>query len=372
MPSRVLRGLVLLLVALLAMEGAARMEDRVRYGTPWFSPYRDQSELLVRQADGMHARPGARFQKWGINSLGFRGPEAPAQAAPGTLRVVTTGASETFGLYEAEGKEYPRQLQDSLEARLPELGCKRVEVLNAAMPGMSLPTVTQDVTLRLHRFAPQVVVYYPTPAQYLDDLPPKAAQPDSSGGPPSAIWKDAFLPRMSGRLREQAKGLIPDRVQDYLRVRLVAQEVSTREAGWRFDEVPADRLRAFEADLRRLVGAVRMIGAEPVLATHANAFRSARELDPVLLHKWERFYPRAPGRIIVAFDEAAAIVTIRVAEDSAVALADLHSTIEPGGFADYAHFDERGAASVAAALSESIVALAQRENLPTCPGGTGL
>ncbi|TFG62861.1 MAG: hypothetical protein E4H28_07155, partial [Gemmatimonadales bacterium] len=217
------RLLPLTIVILLSMEVAARAEDWIRYGTDWLSPYREQSEMIVRDADGVHGRRNARFQKWVMNNLGFRGPDVDSIPPPGTLRVVAAGASETFGLYEPEGKEYPRQLEDSLTASLRALGCtevNRVEVLNAAMAGMTLPTVTQDVRLRLPRFAPSLVVYYPTPPQYLGDSPPAAARPDSNpAGPSTPDWTRRLHPRILDRMREQSKGLLPNRVQEYLRAR---------------------------------------------------------------------------------------------------------------------------------------------------------
>ena len=143
-----------------AFELTARVEDLVQYGVPIRSPFNATSELLVRSPDGMHGRRSAAFQKWRMNGLGFRGPEVDSAKAPGRLRVITAGASETFGLYEAPGKEWPRQLEDSLRRRLAGSACGRdgVEVWNAAFAGMSLPTIRQDIERRLVRFSPDVIV----------------------------------------------------------------------------------------------------------------------------------------------------------------------------------------------------------------------
>ena len=353
------RYLLLVAVLFLAMEGAARTEDRVRYGTAWFSPYREQSEMIVRDADGVHGRRNARFQKWGMNNLGFRGPDVDSVPAPETLRVVTAGASETFGLYETEGKEYPRQLQDSLTAALPALAClrvHRVEVLNAAMAGMTLPTVTQDVQRRLPRFAPAVIVYYPTPSQYLNDEMPVAARPDSTAaGPSSPDWRRSLHPRVLDRLREQAKGLLPERVQDYLRARMIESAVAAHAPGWQFERIPPDRLAAYEADLRAFVGAARAIGAEPVLATHGSMFSGDRPANPRALRMWGRFYPRATGAVILAFDSAAAERTRAVARDSSVALADVLRMVAPGGYADNIHFTDVGAGEAAGTIASAVV-----------------
>lgn len=362
--------LLFLAVMLLVMEATARIEDRVRYGTDWFSPYRDQAEMIVRDADGVHGRRNTSFQKWTMNNLGFRGPDADSVPPPGTLRVVATGASETFGLYESKGKEYPRQLQDSLTAALPRIGCaglERVEVLNAAMPGMTLPTVTQDIRLRIRRFSPDIVLYYPTPSQYLNDAMPVAARPDSNSfGPSRPDWRRGLHPRVLDRLREQLKLLVPQSAQDYLRKRMVAAEVAAHRPGWRFDSIPVERLDAYEADLRTLVGVTRSIGAEPVLATHASIFTPGVPPDPRPLHMWERFYPRATGAVILAFDSAAAVRTRIVASDSSTELAEVLGMVGPDGFSDNIHFNDSGASQATGMMTAAVVGAARRK---LCGGG---
>jgi hypothetical protein len=373
------RGAVLFALFAVALEITCRVEDRIRFGTPILSRFTSQGDLLVRDSLGAHGRPNGRFQKWVLNGLGTRGPEVAPVPAPGTLRVVAAGASETFGLYESAGREYPRQLEDSLRASLaagPAPACAaglpaptRVEVLNAALPGMSLPTVVQDLRLRVSGMRPDVVLLYATPAQYLEDQPPAAARPDSSPAAGDVPFVRALRPRALARVREQAKQMLPAVAQDWLRRRDIGRQLRARPAGWRYTGVPAERVTLFERDLRGAVGAVRAVGAEPVLATHANRFLGARSLDERQLNAWERFYPRAPGRVIVAFDSAANEATRRVARDSAVAIADLARALAGGGpavFADFSHFTDDGAARVAGTLSAT-VAEAGRARLCAAP-----
>ena len=168
-----------------AFEATARVEDLIRYGMPLAAPYRSEVDLVVHDSLGMHGRPGAQYLKWSLNSLGTRGPEVSRQRQPGVLRVVTTGASETFGQSEAPGREYPRQLEDSLKRYLRQgalASFGSAEVLNAAFFGMSLPTATQDVHLRVAGFEPQFVVLYPTSVQYLNDELPTAVEPAAGPG----------------------------------------------------------------------------------------------------------------------------------------------------------------------------------------------
>jgi len=374
MITRILQGALLTTAVLLAMEVAARTEDRVRYGTPWMTPFREPAEMIVRDADGVHGRRDVRYQKWVMNNLGFRGPQADSMPAPGTLRLIATGASETYGLYESPSKEYPRQLQDSLDARLAGRGCasaERAEVLNAAMAGMTLPTVAQDVRLRLHRYSPGIVLYYPTPSQYLADLRPVAARPDSSRNRTPVDGRTGLRPRMLDRLREQLKQLLPAAIQDRLRARMIVRQAASHPAGWRFESLPQDRLAAFDSDLRDLVGEIRRIGAVPVLATHGSMFAHGYNGDSAQLRAWERFYPRATAAVILSFDSAAAARTKQVAHDSAVALVDVSALVDVGGFADNTHFNDVGAAVVAGAIAREVTEVVLPGLCPVLPSARG-
>jgi hypothetical protein len=360
-----------------SVEAACRIEDWVQFRTPVFATERSQVDLLVRDASGMHGRPGGHFQKWSLNAFGMRGPEVSQAKPNGILRVVTAGASETFGLYESPGREFPRQLEDSLNARFAAAPAKceppeRAEVLNAAMPGMSLPTIEQDIRLRIHQLKPAIVVLYATPPTYLFDEVPLAARPDSlTPVAPALPWKNAFHLRVADRLRSQIKSLLPSFLEDRIRRHEIEAVLDRHLRGWRFDSVPSDRLGAFDRDLRRAVGTILSIGATPVLVTHANRFAGSGISDEADLRMWEKFYPRAAGRTIVAFDSAARLVTIAVARDSQTVLVDLApklSLTRGAAFADYSHFTDLGAALTAGALTQSILTGAGR-NLPAACGG---
>ncbi len=356
-------GLLLGLVFVVALEGMVRVEELVRFGTPVVSPFHDQAQLFVRDADGMHGRPNARFEKWVLNGNGMRGPEASERKAPGTYRIITVGASETFGLYERPGREYPRQLEDSLEAmrRDGRCGCPgvaRFEVLNAAMLGMTLPTARQDVRNRLRRFGADAIVVYPTPPAYLSENVPTAARPDSSGRAARIAPTDWVYPRVAARLREQTKTMLPSAAKDWLRRREIAQVASEHPAGWQYEQVPEDRLAQFESDVRQTVGVIHEVGARPVLISHANAFRPGEPRDPVLINSWVRFYPRASGDVIVDFDDRAAARVASVAADSTVPFVDWHAEAPKHGaavFRDFSHFSDAGAGQLARLIAVTVL-----------------
>lgn len=342
-PLRVARAAALLVIVLLAAEGAVRVEEWVRWRTPLLSRVRAVTDLAIRDSRGVHPAPSSTFRKWKINSVGTRGAE-PRDGRP---RLIVTGASESFGLYESPGHEYPQQLADSLDA----IACS-ADVLNAAFPGMSLPTVEQDLRLRLAELHPTAVLYYPTPPQYLDaDGIPYAATPDSSGN--RGAQKIPLHSRFLDRAANQLKNMLPP-VADYLRAREITASREGHPEDWLFTTVPDDRLQAFEGDLRRLVGTIRSLGAAPILTTHANGFLGTPPKGDDVLRAWERFYPRAAGSTLVAFDAAASERIRRVAADSGVALVDLEVGFRglpaPVNFADFSHFTDAGAARMASLL----------------------
>ena len=366
MAARILALVAFLGLFAVVFEITARVEDLVRFGTPIFSPYTDQTDLILQDEFGARGRPNARFQKWVLNSIGTRGPEVAPTKAPGVVRVVTAGASETFGLYETPSREYPRQLEDSLSVSLTRLSCvpaqrpQRAEVVNAALPGMSLPTVSLDVKHRIASLRPDFIVYYPTPAQYLDELPPGAV---ARGVPTTEVppLTRALYPRSWARLRSQLKAMLPSVAQTWVRQREVKTILRSRPAGWQFTSVPNDRVELFDQDLRRMVGTIRATGAVPILATNSNAFLGADPSGVEVLYAWERFTPRATGQVILAFDSVSREIVRQVGRDSAVAVAEVDKAVRGrAAFADFLHFTDAGAAAVARVLTEAIVGELQR------------
>ena len=356
--------LLIVLVFVFSVEFACRVEDWVMYRMPILSRYRSLDDLVVRDAMGMHGRPNARFEKWVMNDLGMRGPPTTKTPAPGTVRVITVGASETFGLRESPNREYPRQLEDSLNAQVSRASCsrpeiRRFEVLNAAFAGMGLPTIEQDVRNRLAPLGAKIVVIYPSPASYLDEQAPAAARPDSSGQAEQAMpLRRALYPRALSRMREQLKQALPEVIKTPLRARQTRAMVAAHPPGWRFESVPSDRLAQYDADLRRLIGTIRRVGATPVLVTHANEFVGRPSADAPMLIAWEKFYPRATGRTIIAVDSVARALTIAAGADSGVVTVDAARTLagQPlSAFADFVHFTDLGASVMAGVVRDGVV-----------------
>jgi lysophospholipase L1-like esterase len=92
-----------------------------------------------------------------INSRGFRGPDFQDEKKPGTLRILTLGASSTFGYRNRDHETYPFQLQRTLDERAPD---RHFEVIN-----FSVPHATSDNIVAMFRaeglaLDPDFVTFY--------------------------------------------------------------------------------------------------------------------------------------------------------------------------------------------------------------------
>ena len=272
-----------LLVALVVLELCARTDDLLTWQAPFWGEYSEEM-LFVTDSLGYHLRPNGRFQKWQISSYGFRGPEITVEKPAGVRRIIAVGASETFGLYESRGKEFPAQLQYLLDQQRPG----RYQVLNAAIPGISPSRIGHYFETWLHRFSPDIVIFYPTPSFIL--VPPEAPQtwkPQRNGDPGLR-----FSPRIISRTRDLYKRLAPQLVQTYVRRLLVDRAVRNQPADWVQSSVPPERVEAFRKALEGLAQVVRASGSEIVFATHANRIgRGDTREEQALLVAWRKQSP---------------------------------------------------------------------------------
>ena len=159
-----IKTIIFLPLFLLTLEMCARIEDAILYNAPFFYNYTFDSMLYTYDKYGKTGRPNGRFQKWQLNSFGFRGDEIELNKPQYVTRIVCVGASETFGYYETPRHEWPAQLSDILDAY--KKGC--YEVINTALPGRRLQSNTVHLKERVLRFKPDIVIFYPSGLYYMD------------------------------------------------------------------------------------------------------------------------------------------------------------------------------------------------------------
>ncbi len=162
------------------------------------------------------------------------------------------------------------------------------------------------------------------------------------------------------------KRILPESAQNWLRIRQVrAAEAAQKQV---FDRVPERILSLYAADLTSLIDDLRAAGVEPVLVTHATMFGQRVEPDvKEWLTVWRRSYPMLREDGFLDMENRANDAMRRVAAERNVALADAAAWMPSGRqyFADFVHFNDRGAAEIARIVATRLQCL-DGERSPDC------
>jgi lysophospholipase L1-like esterase len=333
------------LVAALTLEVAARLDDWYTQGANPLEPY--TINTLFRASE--HVREGVphkRFGKWVMNGLGYRGPELVA----GRANIITFGASETFGLYERAGNEYPRQLENALNAS----GADGYNVVNIAIPGMRIGRISY-LQAALDKTHARYVVVYPSPANYIGASKPYCGQKPRPSPPEHGL--DDKL-RIAGKVFQLTKTVLPDRVMTPLRQ--IGLWNATRALPEVFETAHEPALHAFVEDLRCVVNASAKSGARTILVTHANYFVDrVTDASRGQMIAWRRFYPDLSEAGMLDLEKRSNEAVRKLGAELGVPVVDAAAHI-PGGakyFADFVHFSDEGSALMAKLLAQEIQSL---------------
>ena len=279
----VLRCLIGLSLFAFSMELCARIDDNIKYQAPLIGVY-SPDILRERDHDGVkHNVPNIRFEKWQINEFGFRGQAFPVEKPEGVKRIVCMGTSESFGLYEDAGKEWPSQLAEMLS------GKEGYQVINASVVGLSLPQFAPYIEKYVLRFQPDIVILYLNPyfsAQ--ESLVEKASVAQRVPEPPPR-WKPkgrptqgfSIMPRLAAKMKVAVKGALPPSLVRRYQLWKLSGEIKTLEDKELKGKKPADNmpegvLESFKKDLIRLVTFLKdrriqvVLSSYPVLISYDN------------------------------------------------------------------------------------------------------
>jgi len=355
--TRILRhALAALVVVIITWELACRVDDRLSAGVPILSRY-GMNNLYRDSQWGPIGNPGARFGKWHINSEGFRGPESADLS--GRITVLTYGASETFGMYEKEGNEFPRRLETLLNAD----GTNRYRVRNMGLPGMRVGSGARYLAHVVKEYRARVVVMYPTPAHYIGvsrAYCDRALQPLPEG------WNSAPMLRLPERFSDLIKATLPRAIMTQLRVWSIDLSMHGQVPLQQVDETS---YQAWEDDLRCAIRSARSSGATlPILVTHANRFgHMETSEDNYWLVAWRQQYKTLDERAFLGHEKRSNEILARIAAEEGVPLVDADAVMSGHReyFHDYAHFTDEGSAIIAQLIYQK---LAERLEIEDRPG----
>jgi len=337
----ILKASLYITLVFITLEACARLDDYYVWDAPFFEVY---SSNLLRYEDeyGKRNRPNYKFEKWKINSHGFRGNDIDFVKPDGVKRVVILGASESFGLYESAGQEYPAQLQSLSQNLNGDL-----EVINASSAGLSIPQMTKLFESFLIKYSPDIIVIYPTPTFYLDNERPKSRRYSTY----PQMERKHFSLRLQRKIKQKLKTIMPAYLQTLLRKFIIQKELYKLDKTTIWNKPPEDRLMYFNEDISVLIESIKVSGGVPVLMTHAHRFPHFSDLsksDKYILTSWRRFFPRATEHCLLDFESAINREIMKISKSEKVSVIKLASQLTGKSdlFRDFSHFNDVGSEKV--------------------------
>lgn len=173
--TRLVFGALTVLLVLVVLEAGARGILAVRAGLPALL-YGFGDAARSRRTLALHDDLRSGYSKYAphavlrdfdpdtgegfavhVNAAGFRGADWTDAKPPGTVRIVTLGASSTFGYHARDDETWPVRLQEILRARCP---AGRYEVLNLGMPHLMSEEILALFRAEALPLQPDVVTFY--------------------------------------------------------------------------------------------------------------------------------------------------------------------------------------------------------------------
>jgi hypothetical protein len=266
---------IIAIACLLTIEVSARLDDVRKYGAPFWGPY-SYGRLLTVDEKGIRRNvPNTSFEKWRNNSSGFRGPDISAEKPPGVTRIVCMGTSETYGLYENSGKEWPAQLQAMLDRH------GNFQVINSSVVGMPLHFYRPYLEKRVVSFKPDMVILYVNPYPFILRMERSTGSAMRAARPlqdravmESQSFSSRGLAKIKLKLVAELKRQFPSPLLTRYRVWKYSNDVYAAENRLKLkgkspkDIVPQSDIVAFRKELRDLVEYLKRNGTKVVLSSY--------------------------------------------------------------------------------------------------------
>jgi GDSL-like Lipase/Acylhydrolase family len=184
-----------------------------------------------------------------INSHGFRGREFEVQKAPGVVRVLTMGASSTFGYYDRDDQTYPYYLEQILNS-----ACSsgvRFEVINFAIPHATSANIAAMFLGEGVGLKPDVATFY------------EGRNDSTLVRNPKNIWDKAYAVLVHRLL-----------LVAFLDQTLIGERASITDPTLKLGPQAAERSREFLANLTTILDASKKNGVELIVASQQATSRS--------------------------------------------------------------------------------------------------
>jgi hypothetical protein len=295
-----------------------------------------ETRIYIDEKTGIRRQKPGKYGRIEINSLGFRGPEIPAEKPQEKIRIAFLGASGVYDPYAREEKTWPRIVTTLLDDALP--GCE-VDALNGGQPGYQLEHMRIAYDHYIARLNPDAVVIYASGFNIDANRLALAAET-----PVEQPYRESWLAAHSLFWAKVEKNIYSLRLRRNVHNQEGKLQINTATITQRFEAALFDFVKSLQESGVRvfLVSMTSFLSEGQSKAEQQEAVQSAVLYMP---------YMSVDGflRSNAAYREA----TRRVAARSGSVFVDTASVVPNSAenFADSNHFTERGSKKFAEFLS---------------------
>jgi hypothetical protein len=345
----IIKAIIFLSFFLITIEICARIEDAVRYNAPFFSNYTFENMLYTYDKYGKTGTPKGRFQKWRLNTYGFRGDEIELNKPPHVIRIACVGASETFGYHETSGGEWPAQLSEILNTYKNGY----YSVINTALPGRRLRTNIIHVRERVLRFKPDIIILFPPGLHYMDPDFKINAKKQTNNIKTSAK-QFSIHSRVKPKIRQCIKGFVPNNLRKsiarYEGMKKLYNTLKIKGYDPFVDEISSTQQQRFKKTLDDFYNLCIDHNIKLILGTIAYYLN-----EDNIIEAW-RYYPYLTKK---GFKEGVRIINqiiIEFSEEKQIPYVDISKLVPKNDLymGDYIHFTDKGAKIVAQAFAIAV------------------
>lgn len=356
---------------LVTIEICSRIDDKIKYSAPFLSNY-SHNMLTSRDSDGVRYNvPNARFEKWKNNSIGFRGNEIQLNKKEGVIRVACMGTSESYGLYENEGNEWPEKLNQHLNSY------KNIEVINTSVVGLRLRMLKQYLQNYVFRVNPDIIIIFINPYSVARGFERKHKiqanknNLDSNRTSKSlpTIEKKITLStvvsnaRCLPKIKQSIKKIVPTKLlRKYQLLDTLKQleqiETERLKGKTPLDDISESHLVEFENQLHEIVDFVKMYNVSPILCTYPSLIsKESIQKYPEIILDYRKFFVEFSTIGLLNISNRYNKIVELYAEKNQIEFIDLNKILNNDieYFADNVHYTNLGATLIAETISEHII-----------------
>jgi lysophospholipase L1-like esterase len=331
---------ILILGVWVLAEGAVRVRQTFKYGTPaTVEDYYTDDPLT-----GLRV-PIANLSKGhiSVNSRGFRGPEIAMPKPPGTVRIAFLGASTTW-CAEVSGNDstWPHLVTTSLARALPAV---RFDYVNAGVPGFAMHSIRKNLELRVAPLEPDVIVIYEASNDLSREMRELAAR--------AGLIDEARMHELTWPSRYSLLWRLAEK-----NLRVMAAQRATSDPTRRLSARPASLGAEYRRDLTEVMREAQRTAKLVALATVSTQLRHEQtpEQQAQAMSSASFYMPFVTAPLLLDAFERYNDIGRQVAAEAGVVLIDGADEIpgDPAHFTDTVHFTDAGSRAMADRLTRAL------------------